>query len=411
MQKKILALFVFLIILSCSNNEHQNVAYTWFGRPNYDFSLEKQKHWIGFTKETKQGFTQFVREFSKDSSFDIQVGTVSQNDDHNQPQILLRSEDKRLLVFNGEHNGDAIRYRISKEPLDASEWGGEFILNPLKQYSYLSPFQDSQNNIFLFFRSHSGDREFKWYYMKSIDGGKTFGSPVVFYENGNTQNYLIPQQFDDKIHFAASNGHPDHGEEVSVFHFYIDLIKEKAFTSNGDELNFPLSPFEVTPVFAPENYDNTWILDISVKDNFPRILFSKYPDGLKNESILKELWFSEFDGINWKETKISHTMNGYIEDDENLQEQSYSGASRFDSSNPDIIWMPKQVNCILELHKVDLTQTPPTIDQLTFDSDVDNWRPFSVPSDTNNLFWLQKNRYDHYTDFDMELRYMTVPVK
>lgn len=388
----------------------ESLAYTWFGRPNWAYSESAQKYWIGSTKLTANGTTQHITEFDliNNAYNSYQVGSVYKKDDHNQTQILIR-DDGHLVCFFTEHNGAALRIKISINPYDASSWGNEIDFNPFESYTYPSPYKDSSGSIFLFFRVLkviNGITNAFWYYAKSTDGGNTFGTPVNFYNNGATQNYLITAQHGDQVHFVATNGHPQTNSNINIniYHFYIDLITENGYKSDGTLLSKPFTSSDITIVKKTTNNDTSWNLDISFKNGLPRILYVFYPDGRINDTLNKHLYFIEWNGIDWvNDTYIAETLSGYMEDDAIIHEKAYSPASRFDTSNTDIIWMPKKVNGILEIHKVDISSIPIYIEQLTFNSDVDNWRPISVPCEKNNLLWIKKYSYNMYDDWTMGL--------
>lgn len=388
------------------------MAYTWFGRPNYASS--GYKYWIGTTKDFGGGTTQAITEYDEisDSFTTTQVGTVIEKDDHNQSQILIRQSDNRLLAFYTEHNGLALRYRISLNPLDSSNWGNEITLNPVQAYSYITPYQASNGNIFVFFRTAMGGGKYNWHYIKSTDGGVTFSSEILIFDDGNVQAYLISCQDGNKVHFTASNGHPQSNSplNINIYHLYFDLINETIHNSIGVSQTIPATTADMTLVVETLSNDTSWILDVIVKNGNPRIIYAFYPSGINTLWYEKELWYVEFDGVNWiNNTKISSTMSGYIEDDVSIQERCYDGASRFDSQNSDIIWMPKQVNGILEIHKVDISNINDIIiEQITFNSLVDNWRPISVSSNKYNLLWLKKNNYNFYTDYNINLLAKTI---
>lgn len=391
----------------------ETMAYTWFGRPNYAYSGEAQKYWIGTTKDTPSGTTQHITEFDIQTRTytTVQVGAVFEKDDHNQSQILIRQSDKRLIAFYVEHNGSQLRWKISTNPLDASGWGAEKNHNPNMAYSYISPYQASNGDIFIFYRSYLGGGSFVWYYVKSTDGGENFGASTEFFNNGAVQAYLISTQDGDKIHFTASNGHPNNNPtlNISSFHFYFDLLTETAHKSDNTAISLPLNTTILTLVYATTSNDTSWILDIAIKNNLPRILFAFYPSGRTTDWITKELWYAEFNGTTWVNIKkIAETIVGYIETDATIVEKAYTGASRFNTSNPDIIWMPKQVNGILEIHKVDISTIPPSITQITFNSTVNNWRPISIPSPINNVLWLKNNYYNMYDNYSITLQTKTI---
>ena len=406
-------------LLSINNSESKEVtpeldslAYTWFGRPNYAASDVAQKYWIGSTKDTESGTTQHITEYDMvlDTFTSTQVGSLYNKDDHNQSQILIRESDKRLIVFYTEHVGSAVNYRISINPLDSSAFGVEKTIASTPDSSYASPYQASNGNIFVFWRYTPVTIQEEWWYSKSTDGGVTFGTPVKLYETG-VRAYLITNQLNDAIHFIASDGHPqtNFGLLVNNYHFKFNLLTEVATDSVGSVITLPLVPANLTPIYTSSNNDTSWILDITTKNNLPRVLYLVYPDGMINDTITKQLWYAEFNGLIWTNKQlISTTMVGYIEKDDVIGEYAYSGASRFDTTNPDIIWMPKQVDDILEIHKVDLSINPIYIEQITFNSTVDNWRPISVNSSKYNLLWLRNNSYISFLDFNITLMAKTV---
>ena len=395
------------------------LAYTWFGRPNYAYSETANKYWIGSTKNTPDGTTQHITEYdiTENVYSSTKLGTKYVKDDHNQAQILIRESDGRLIVFYTEHVGLTVRYRVSTNPLDSSSFGNEEIISDSPASSYASPYQASNGDIFVFWRYTPGTIQEEWYYSKSTDEGITFLAPIKLYKTGR-RAYLITNQLDDTIHFIANDAHPqiNYSVNASVYHFKFDLINEVAYDSYDNVIVLPLIPSVITPIYTPINYDTSWILDITFKNNLPRVLYLNYPDGLTSDYLNKELWFAEFNGTQWiNKQKIATVMIGYIETDETIGELAYTGASRFSVSNPDIIWMPKQVlneenKLVLEIHKVDISTPIIFIKQLTFNSAVNNWRPISLDSSKNNLLWLRNNVYNSFQDYDITLMTTTINV-
>lgn len=390
----------------------EKMAYTWFGRPNW--AQYENKYWIGSTASTEGGITQHISEFNLETEdyTTTQVGNTFEYDDHNQAQILIRKSDNRLIAFFVEHSGAKIRWRISTNPLDSTSWGTINEYNPVNGYSYISPYQSTDGNIFLFFRATVSSGYYKWYYVKSTDDGNTFGNLVEVIDNGNTQNYCITVQEVNKLHFVSSNGHPNNNPtlNISMYHFYFDMISETFHKTDGTLITTPFTVSNTTLVNLTTDADTSWNLDISIKDGKPRILYAFYPSGKNTSLFEKELWFKEWNGVAWvNNTKISHTMSGYIEKDMSVQEKAYTGASRFHTSKPDIIIMPKHINGVLELHKVDISDINNIyIEQLTFNSIKDNWRPICLDFPKNNLIWLRNDKYDMYNNFDIVMMSKTI---
>jgi hypothetical protein len=390
----------------------ETLAWTWFGRPNYAWSLEGNKYWIGSTKDTPSGTTQHITEYNvnTDSFETYQVGTTYEKDDHNQAQILIRQSDKRLIAFYGIHIANAIRWKISTNPLDASSWGAEKTHSPSQEYSYVSPYQASNGDIFIFYRRRNPTA---WSYCKSTDGGLTFGAETIYWQTFGDRNlYNITCQDGDIIHFTATDQHISYLNlaPVDIWHFYFDMFTEKFYTSNGTEVtSLPLGSNLDSKIINTETPNSCWISDIQVKDGKPRILYYLYPNGINNNTQFKDLYFIEWTGSQWTAPKyIIRELDGYIEDDETIESIGYPPAARFDVINKDLIWTSIQVNGILEVHKIDLSSSPIYFEQLTFESEVNNWRPISVGLDKNNLLWLKNNDYNSYTDYSITLQSVTV---
>lgn len=387
----------------------ETTAYTWFGRPNYASSSMVNKYWVGTVQDTVSGATQHVVEYDIDNETytSHQVGTVFEKDDHGQTALLIRSSDRRLMAFYCNHNDSTLRLKVSINPLDASSWSTETSLGN-GSVSYISPYQASNGNIFIFYRNNiAGD--WRWEYRKSTNNGVTFGSAIIINYNAGVRTYLITSQDGDKIHFVGTNSHPqaDLPLSTNIYHFYFDISTETAHASTGTSITLPVTPSTATPVYTATGNDTSWNLDITSKNGNPRILYVKYPNGKINDFLNKDLYFIEFNGTSWvNDTFIARTLSGYMEDDLIINEYAYPPASRFDILNPNIIWMPKKVNGILEIHKVYTDNFIPS--QKTFSSSVDNWRPISVINKTNNVLWLKKTNYDYYLDdYTMELLTMT----
>lgn len=392
----------------------ESVAYTWFGRPNYVYSKEAQKYWIGLTKDTLSGTTQHILEYDiKTDTYTFNlVGTTYEKDDHNQAQILIRNQDKRLLTVYTRHVDTEIRYRVSNNPLDGSSWGTEQIIVPGTKFSYPSPYQASNGDIFIFFRDRIVVGDEKWAYIKSSNGGRTFSNQTVLVDNGINRPYNITHQEGDILHFVMTSGSPQSDPEldINIYHFTFNLLTEEIKDSSGNNLTYPISSSNATLVKAFVDPERVFILDIITKNGMPRILYVLYPKYQSDDYADKDLYFIEFNGVSWvNNTKIAGVMNGFIEEDEEIQTKPYSGASRFKIDQPDIIIMPKEVKGILELHKVNLSDNPITIKQLTYNSPNHNWRPLAINSPVNNIIYLQNRYYNfYYEDFSIRLKTLTI---
>lgn len=389
----------------------ENIAYTWFGRPNV--ARSGNKTFIGLTKDITGGTTQHVAEFNELTGVytETQVGTAFEKDDHNQAQILVRASDSRLIAVYSEHNGAALRIRISTNPNDSTAWGAE--ATPVSTgISYATIYQATNGNIFVFYRKDEGGGK-NWYYIKSTNDGVAWGTPIKIMDGLARQAYLVTEPSDTNsniIHFCMTDGHPMHFSTkgvVNIFHFYMDLSTEKLYKSDGTEIiTLPIVPTDGTQVTFFTGNDTSWGLDIICKNGLPRMIYLKYPDGGANTFQFKDLYVVKWNGTTWDTpVYIARELDGYIY----LEESCYSGASRFDKKDPDIIWGAIEVNNVIEIHKVNIADTGNIIiEQLTFNSSVNNWRPICSNGNVKNLMWLRANTYTTYTNYDMDLMSLSI---
>jgi len=390
------------------------LAYTWFGRPNWAYSASANKYWVGGVVAGRQNVVEY--DIATGKYTPTKTGTEYENDDHNQVQLLIRDSDKRLLAVYAGHNSDYIGIRISTNPLDGKSWQSENNINIPYLKSYPSPYQASNGNIFIFFRA----REYVtpqinlWQYIKSIDGGVTWGSAVTIYDTGEDFTpYLISCQDGNVIHFCATPGNPDEDSGLDTYHFSFDMITETAKNSAGTTITLPATVSNMTLVEAVGSNENSWILDIITKNGIPRILYAYFPQGSPfepNEGKQRLLKYAEWNGTNWITSIICQTAYKYLGSEINVDQHYYTGVARFCQNNPDLIFVPIAFEPLkpLELFKYDLRNGG--LEQLTFNSpfEHDNWRPISIPCNQNNLLWMYNLDYTDFTNYKIQLKAMTV---
>lgn len=396
----------------------QHIAYTWFGRKNTAYSAGRS--WIGVTKDIVAGTFQHIIEYQESGDFysETLVGTVADKDDHNQPSILVRSSDSKLLIAYTEHNAAQIRLRISTTANSAASFTSEYTIQPSgassRQYDYPHLYQITNGDIILIYRLFLSGTGHSWCYTKSTDGGSTWGLPTEFYKVSTTaQAYIVPAQSDidaNIIHFVATDKHPQHLSfaPTSIYHFYFNASSLTFYKSDGTDITslLNLQPSEITAVSIFTSPDSSWMDDITVVNGLPRIIYTKYPNGVNTSLQIKELWFTEWTGLAWSiPYKIAQTLNGYMEQGGTISEYAYIPAARFDLNNRSIIWAGIQVSGILEIHRVTrFSSSYFSIEQISFNSVKNNWRPIIIEgSAIKNVLWMRMNTYNSYTDYDMDL--------
>lgn len=133
-----------------------------------------------------------------------------EDDDHNNP-ALVAVEGKPLVAFYARHSEDRLlRYRVSKRPLDLSEWEPEqtLAIEGVTTYAEVHPVGDE---LHVFTRSD----ETKWAYRHSPDWGKTWDIAHDFLAFDTDQQVymgtvLLP---DRRTLRMAVSGHPKEYEQ------------------------------------------------------------------------------------------------------------------------------------------------------------------------------------------------------
>lgn len=398
-----------------------NLAYTWFGRPN--IVTNGDKYWVGGVKD---GIQQVVEYNSvTDTKETYPIGHEFEEDDHNQAQILIRASDNRLMFVYAGHNSNYIGVRISTNPLDASSVGPVLLIDTTYLNSYPSPYQASNGNIFIFYRARAGSafNETRWQYVKSTDNGATWSAPtdLWYYPGFDRTNYLISYQDGNNIHFVGTPGNPEELNEDNLrpYHFVFNILTETATNTAGGSITLPITPSNATLIFSNiSGVETTWILDVITVAGVPRMLFVYFPNGNRTSGSkwkARYIYYAVWNGSTWVSEQLYAEQFGYIgkEFRANVTSKSYCGCPRFVTANPDLIIIPKEdltnndyLKRRLELFKYDLRDKSEV--QLTYNSEHDNWRPITSLTSKQNLLWIFTNDYVDFLRFDIKLKSATV---
>lgn len=194
-------------------------------------------------------------------------------DDHNNPALLVRASDSRLLAFYSAHNGSEYYLRVSTNPLDATAWGTEATLDSslgMDSYTYANPIQltgETNDPIWLFFRGDPpGATGWAQYFSKSEDGGATWAAATRWLANGSERPYAkFIQNGDSRIDFACTDGHPVEVAGCSIYHGYYQ--GGNVYQSDGTLVGAidagPYLPSAFTQVYDGASVE-AWVHDIVI---------------------------------------------------------------------------------------------------------------------------------------------------
>jgi len=374
------------------------------------------KIWVCHNHNNGTGFSQCISEYDylTGSKSTTRLGSVTDQDDHNCASLVNLSNGKLFACYS-EHPGNSLKWRISENIDDSTEWSEEQNSDPGNGgYVYTQAFEDSSNNIFMFFRDDFPAAIGGWSYIKSNDGGGAFSGYTKFiFHNATNRGYILPYQDQgnkDIIHFVCSFSHPDADTDNSIYHFYFNCSTETFHKSDGTNItaNLPLQPEDdCSVIMSVTRPDSAWIEDIIVKNGNPRVLMNFFPNAKNNNTLIKDLYYSECDGVAWSTPYKIHTqMSGYLENywETDLNGPAYPLNSIFLRSNPDTIIGPKMTSGISELFAITiLSDSEFKSKQITFNSQYDQIRPISVDSNRKNLFWVNKQEFNRWDDWNTQI--------
>lgn len=384
-------------------------AHCWFSRARAVYNDTAKKSFVGIMMNNSHGHSQYIQNINHltGAVANTKIGSIYQYEDHNEPSILVRSSDSRLLVAYAEHvTYTTMRFRISTNPLDATAWGAEINYTAGGRVTYVSLFEASDGDIYLIMRVY----ETGWSYIKSSDGGTTWGGEtIISFGIGASgySGYMIACQSpndQDIIHFIMSTAHPYYDNDVSVCAFYMDLGDEKFYKLDGTETTANL-PFDnindVTTIMAATRPDEAWIDDIIVDANGnPRYLFTIMTNAKNTNYLPKEQYYAEWTGSALSTPYKLHdamTTKWVHDSGQPNPNDTYSSLACFNKNNPSEIIASKEVDGICEIYKLTrVSANSFTEVAITSGSKYDNWRPFTINGTYKNVGWLKKIKYGEY---------------
>lgn len=227
-------------------------------------------------------------------------------DDHASPSLLVRDSDHKLLVFYSVHDGPTMFLRVSATSLDtdpdlsdgfASEQNLDASLGGT-DYTYPVPIQltgEANDPIYLFYRDITSAPTQQLVYNKSTDGGATWGSRVLVYQqSGRSSYWKISRNGDARIDFGISDGHPAVDAAPAIYHFYYE--GGAYFESDGSSAgSLPLDTSDLTLV-ASGATTMTWVQDSAVDGSgHPVLVWVRYATAVSDLRYMYGRW----DGAAW----------------------------------------------------------------------------------------------------------------
>ena len=373
-------------------------VWTWFNNPVGLYHNGKT-YWGSINKDGNVTVTEYTHVTEVLGAITT-LKTSPGVDDHNNPTLLIRDSDKRLIAWYSAHNGADIFQRVSTNPEDASAWDSETGLSAtlgLITYTYPNPVQlldETDDPIYLFFRSDSGSG-LQYFFAKSTDGGATWAAATKVWNQIRPYNHIV-KNGEGRIDFAVNTTHPN----VAINDLYHCYYEGGSWFQTNGTLITATPPFDVssgTLIYdASANGDvRCWTWDIAIDGSgHPVIVYATFPDTETDHRYRYARW----NGTSWDDNEITPAGGGYLY----AAEEYYSAGVCLDHTDPNVVYLSKKVAGIYQIHRYTTSDggSSWTAVQLT-NRAQDCLRPRSVRSHSGSkrlLYWT--GVYSTFTDFN-----------
>ncbi len=346
-------------------------------------------------------------------------------DDHNVGVLLVRPDGKYLSVYAGHGVDQLMRYRISTNPGDISQWELEETANVGATVTYSNVYRLDKTGI-----TYNYHRGIGWNpnYMISEDNGSSwkYGGQLFAFEGRPYVRYASDHV--SRIHFITTEEHPRHYNN-SIYHGYIE--GGQVYQTDGSQVGqlsttqeTDLTPQSFTTVFdgnKDTRADVAWTSDIELdEDGHPYVAFSVTKDPIAlGETVNTEkggfdhrYHYARWDGEQWHEQEIAYAGTRLYPG-----ENEYTGLITLHPTNPDVVYISTNVhpekgtplmnqgNQRREIFKGTTKDRGATWKwkAITKRSDQDNIRPIVLDYHHGEVVLWLKGRYTTYKDYDLKV--------
>jgi hypothetical protein len=310
-------------------NSVENGGWTWFTDPRAVYF--DGKTYFGFINGAgwpmAMSYDHASKRFTRPSELYTR-SDILQVDDHDNPSVLVRHSDRRVMYFYSAHGGNNIWLSVSSNPEDVTSFAPKVGLDAQlggRAYTYPSPFQltgERGDPIWLFYRDPIAAKDgggTALRYSKSTDDGRTWTAEKLLYTNrGRSSYWKITQNY-------------EHG----AFH-----------RTDGTPIRsaLPLKPSDLTLVHdGKPSAATSWVWDVAVdRKGAPYITYATFPSETDHRYN-----YARWTGSGWETHEIvaggSHiAVTPVIE--HGSPENFYSGGVVLDQSNPRVAYASRQVS-------------------------------------------------------------------
>lgn len=273
------------------------------------------------------------------------VGGIEGNPDwHDNPAILRRASDGKLVAIYTPHSSAQCYRRISSNADDPSSFAAETNLDSQiggtdYTYPYLTQLLDEASDpIYLFIRDGMTTGTTSLIYSTSTDGGSNWSAKTVLFSGLSSRDpyWKIASNGTDRIDiFTTDASMPNDPGTVKTYHFY--MTGGAWFKSDGTSMGSP--PFDSgDPTLVYDGSDGRgWPVDTTIdNDGDPRVLLQITDTG------------ETFDIIRDYRLRFGAWVGYDVVP--NIGEVLYANAA-YDQSDPNTVYSGKKVGSWVHMHR------------------------------------------------------------
>ncbi len=392
-------------------------AWTWFNDERV--ILDRQIIYIGSIDSlgrVRIDLYSLANPFGNSPDGEYILSSWRSRDDHNNP-ALVKLANGRILAAYSKHG---VEPKLYWRPADIDAlgqkliWGPEMEKNVVARTTYSNLFQLSDENgrIYNFIRAIGFNPNF----LYCDDMAQSWRGPFVLIKSGGdlTRPYIkYAGNGKDRIDFLYTDGHPRDVQDNSVYHIY---YKRGVFYKSDGTLIKTIEEVKENPLIPSDGtkiYDGAtetgrgWVWDMEYDgQGNPVAAYINSADHAEGKDLRYRYAYWDAAVKRWAERQIAFAGTHLY-----VPENHYAGGITIDPQNTGMVYISADVNpdtgqpnpsghyqifqCQVPRDMQDCQWT-----QLTFDTDVDNFRPV-VPRGHGCkicLIWLQ-GQYKTYTNY------------
>jgi hypothetical protein len=321
-------------------------------------------------------------------------------DDHDNPALLARSSDGKIIAAYSKHSADNNFYvRISSSAGDVSAFGAENNIGTTLGTGSLAyaNLVEVTDGIFLFCRILTGGG-YKLIFSKSTDNGATWSAGTVWFNGPQRPYFQIAKTAANRFDLIINDDNPNSAGTNGIYHFYYDAGTWRK--SDGTSLGaVPFTTSQFTQIWDGTTI-KAWPWDIAWINGKLRAVYAVFQSTTDHRYR-----YASLSGGVWSDAEIC-TGGGTVYATSGAEDY-YSGGVCLDPDDETKIYCSRTVSSVHQLYRGVTANGGATftMTQLTFGGEK-KFRPSKLAG-ISSLSYMT-GRYYTYIDWGVRLQKLTV---